>query len=155
MARTWRTRIVIMFTAFYLYLYIYIQGVPKKSIPFEMKPLLEVNALLLCWTHGCVKKYTFWNQAFAWIWMPYYYAEVTYLWVQHSNKAFTSNKGFISKGILFFGTPCIYILHINTVLVLIITTENYLLSSTSSSSTILIDKKYAVMATQRKYLTLT
>ena len=25
-----------------------LQGVPKKSIPFEMKPLLEVNALLLC-----------------------------------------------------------------------------------------------------------
>ena len=23
-------------------------GCPKKSIPFEMKPLLEVNALLLC-----------------------------------------------------------------------------------------------------------
>ena len=82
-------------------------GCPKKSIPFEMKPLLEVNALLLCWTHGCVKRYTFWNQASVWIWMPYYYAEVTHPWVQHSNKGFTSNKGFISKGVLFFGTPCI------------------------------------------------
>ena len=59
----------------------YIQGVPKKSIPFEMKPLLEVN--------------------------PYYYAEPTGALLQHSNKAFTSNKGFISKGILFFGTPYI------------------------------------------------
>ena len=37
--------------------------------------------------------------------MPYYYAEVTHPWVQHSNKAFTSNKGFISKGILFLGHP--------------------------------------------------
>ena len=27
---------------------------------------------------------------------------ITHPWVQHSNKAFTSNKGFISKGILFY-----------------------------------------------------
>ena len=40
-----------------------------------MKALLEVNALLLYWTHGWVKKYTFWNQAFVWIRMPYYYAQ--------------------------------------------------------------------------------
>ena len=55
--------------------------VRKKSIPFEMKPLFEFECLS-------------------------YYAEVTHPWVQHGNKAFTSNKGFISKAILFFGTPC-------------------------------------------------
>ena len=65
--------------------------------------------------------------------MHYYYAEPTGALLQHSNKAFkfkqrldfkrytflrtrgfsivirhsNSNEGFVSKGILFFGTPCI------------------------------------------------
>ena len=60
-----------------------VQGVPKKSIPSEMKPLLEVNALIITMLNPRVR----------------YFSIVT----RHSN----SNKGFISKGILFFGTPCI------------------------------------------------
>ena len=46
----------------------------------------------------------------------------THPWVQHSNKAFTSNKGFISKGILFFGTSCVII---NKVLAVIILNINH------------------------------
>ena len=56
-----------------------IQGVPKKSIPFEMKPLLEVNALLL-------------------------YAEPMGALLQHSNKAFKFKQRLDFKRYTFLRT---------------------------------------------------
>ena len=71
----------------------------EAPLPFKMTQwsCYCIGESVCCWLEKG-KSMDTWRRRTHNMWRP---------WVQHSNKAFTSNKGFISKGVLFFGTPCI------------------------------------------------